>query len=112
MCLYKTSFCVDLYIVTATLQNFTEKKHATSKCIALSQITKEQLRAQPLPEADDLTNMFVFYCRVDQQASIATTKALNAQLQSFETWVQNNKASIKETLISGSELPKCENPWK
>ena len=66
--------------------------------IAYNAVTPEVYRGFGFPGADDLGNMFQYkrdfevdYCGA---RSIAETRALNPELQSFETWLARNKDRI------------------
>lgn len=62
------------------------------------QITADQFRSLQFPGADDMSNMFYFFCRVDQRSNIDLTKRLNPQLQTLDSWVRANREIITHSL--------------
>ena len=58
-----------------------------------------------------MANMFDFYCRVDQRASIDLTKKLCPSVLSLEEWVMNNRDKIKDAL-DYPEMPSPEPSWR
>lgn len=61
-------------------------------------ISPATYRGFGFPGADDLGNMFQFYAEFENELSarrsVAESRALNPQLQTFATWLAQNKASI------------------
>jgi hypothetical protein len=85
-------------------EHLTGSQMAASLAKALAQdvqyyaVTPEQYRAFGFPGADDLGNMFQFkrdfenyYCGA---RNLASTRALNPSLQTFDTWLNRNKNRI------------------
>jgi uncharacterized protein YbjT (DUF2867 family) len=66
--------------------------------IRYNEITPEKYRALGFPGADDLGNMFQFYRDFEQPfcgaRDIRESRKLNPELQSFDEWLQKNKARI------------------
>jgi hypothetical protein len=58
------------------------------------QITSTQFRAQSFPGADDLANMFDFFCRVDQRTNLELTKQLNPEVRSLHRWLSDNLNAV------------------
>ncbi len=54
--------------------------------------------ALDFPGAEDLGNMFQFYCDFEDyfetSRSLATSKKLNPAMQNFDAWLAANKSSI------------------
>jgi uncharacterized protein YbjT (DUF2867 family) len=71
---------------------------ALGQDIAYNYVPPEVFRTFPFPGADDLGNMFQYkrdfeteYCAV---RDVASSRALNPELQSFATWLDSNKQLI------------------
>ncbi|ELT96234.1 hypothetical protein CAPTEDRAFT_161267 [Capitella teleta] len=58
------------------------------------QITSAQFRAFSVPGADDLANMFDFFCRVDQRTNLELTKQLNPSVRSLHQWLVDNQNAV------------------
>jgi uncharacterized protein YbjT (DUF2867 family) len=67
--------------------------------IRYSDISPEAYRSLGFPGADDLGNMFQFYRDFEQPfcgaRNIAVARALNPELQSFDTWLSGNKDRMR-----------------
>ena len=85
-------------------EHLTGKQMAEALSVALGQevvhnaVSPEAFRSFGFPGAEDLGNMFQFnhdfehvFCAV---RNISVSRALNPSLQTFETWLARNKASI------------------
>jgi hypothetical protein len=66
--------------------------------VRYNEISADDYRGLGFPGADDLGNMFQFkrdfngyYCGA---RDVARSRALNASLQSFATWLEKNKARM------------------
>jgi uncharacterized protein YbjT (DUF2867 family) len=66
--------------------------------VMYNEVTPAQYRAFGFPGADDLGNMFQFYRDFDELCNttrdVAFSRELNPGLQSFDTWLADNKGRI------------------
>jgi uncharacterized protein YbjT (DUF2867 family) len=71
---------------------------ALGKEVRYQSVTPEQYRSFGFPGADDLGNMFQFYCEFEDYFSgvrpVETTRALNPSLQTFDAWLAENGKRI------------------
>jgi uncharacterized protein YbjT (DUF2867 family) len=71
---------------------------AIGKEVRYQSVTPDQYRAFGFPGADDLGNMFQFYCEFGDYfmgvRPVETTRALNPSLQSFDAWLAENGPRI------------------
>jgi uncharacterized protein YbjT (DUF2867 family) len=84
--------------------HLTGKQMADALSVALGQavdynaISPATYRSFGFPGADDLGNMFQFYCDFEHEVCAARdldlSRALNPSLQTFETWLAQNKTRI------------------
>jgi uncharacterized protein YbjT (DUF2867 family) len=71
---------------------------ALGKEVRYQSVTPDQYRAFGFPGADDLGNMFQFYCEFGDYfmgaRPLETTRALNPSLQTFDVWLAENGKRI------------------
>ena len=71
---------------------------ALGKEVVYNEIAHADYRALGFPGADDLGNMFQFYCDFEQDCcdmrNISETKSLNPELLTFDRWLAQNKSRI------------------
>lgn len=71
---------------------------ALGEDVTYNEVSPEQYRAFGFPGADDLGNMFQFYRDCDEvcnsMRNVSYSKELNADLQSFETWLAGNAKKL------------------
>ncbi|KAK2140938.1 hypothetical protein LSH36_1201g00060 [Paralvinella palmiformis] len=64
------------------------------------QVTSQQFRDQGLPLSNDMANMFEFFCRVDQRASVDTTRKLHPTTQTLDQWLRTNRDIALEAIVN------------
>lgn len=71
---------------------------ATGKEIIYNAVTPDTYRGFGFPGADDLGNMFQYYRDFEKEVNgvrdVSISKALNPDLQDFDTWLQHNAQRI------------------
>lgn len=71
---------------------------ALNKTVVYNEVTPEVYRSFGFPGADDIGNMFQFYRDFSEVCnstrSVALSKELNPELQSFKQWLEENAAKI------------------
>lgn len=85
-------------------EHLTGKQMADALSVALGQdvyynpVSPQMYRSFGFPGAEDLGNMFQFYCDFEQifcaARNVDLSRALNPALQTFETWLAENKSRI------------------
>jgi uncharacterized protein YbjT (DUF2867 family) len=85
-------------------EHLTGKQMADALSVALGQdvyynpVSPQMYRSFGFPGAEDLGNMFQFYCDFEQifcaARNVDLSRALNPALQTFETWLAENKSHI------------------
>jgi uncharacterized protein YbjT (DUF2867 family) len=85
-------------------EHLTGKQMADALSVALGQdvyynpVSPQMYRSFGFPGAEDLGNMFQFYCDFEQifcaARNLDLSRALNPALQTFETWLAENKSHI------------------
>lgn len=85
-------------------EHLTGKQMADALSVALEQdvyynpVSPQMYRSFGFPGAEDLGNMFQFYCDFEQifcaARNVDLSRALNPALQTFETWLAENKSRI------------------
>ena len=85
-------------------EHLTGKQMADALSVALGQdvyynpVSPQVYRSFGFPGAEDLGNMFQFYCDFEQifcaARNVDLSRALNPALQTFETWLAENKSRI------------------
>jgi hypothetical protein len=74
---------------------------ALQRPVSYNPVTPEQYRSFGFPGADDLGNMFQFKHDFNRDfcapRDVVATRALNPQLQNFETWLKGHAALIPLT---------------
>lgn len=71
-----------------------EMSRALGRDVRYAPLSFDAYRALGFPGADDLGNMFQFYCEfeelVRQARPVEATRRLNPELQDFSTWLSRN----------------------
>lgn len=69
----------------------------------LPQVTTDGWRAlhPSLPGINDLTNMFTFWDRVDQRASVSVTQTIHPGVQSLRAWAQGQTEALQRAMEQG-----------
>jgi hypothetical protein len=66
--------------------------------VSYNGVSWDAYRGFGFPGAEDLGNMFQFYCDFEEYfcgaRSVATSRSLNPALQNFDTWLAENKSRI------------------
>ena len=63
--------------------------------LPLLQKTAEDMAAMDFPGAGELAAMFEFYQAAPPDRDVELTRKLNPDLNSFEQWIEANKAKIE-----------------
>ena len=71
---------------------------ALGEPVSYNAVSWDAYRSFGFPGAEDLGNMFQFYCDFEDYfcgaRSLATSRALNPELQTFDAWLAENKSRI------------------
>ncbi|KAK7095422.1 nmrA-like family domain-containing protein 1 [Littorina saxatilis] len=73
-------------------------KHLAPKAFRDKQLTVHEFSQLDMPGILDWAQMFNFLVREDQRYKVKDTQQCNPNMQSFETWVRNNRDQINRVL--------------